>query len=122
MANKNGSRPQARRRSLPGVQSGRTEIRLEVHHRDHGTPGPCGQCVLTGVDDDDLTTLCVECHDEVTNIRRRVRYVGREIAVANLEAPHTHPSTVPTRQPVDADAIAAVTMRTGHAPPRVQLW
>jgi hypothetical protein len=98
------------------------EVRLEVHHRVYGTPGPCGQCVLTGVEDDDLVTLCIDCHDAVTNIRRHVRYAGQEIEAASLEAPQTHPSTAPARQPVDADDIPAVTARGGYAPPRAALW
>jgi hypothetical protein len=105
-----------------GCNRDEEQVRLEVHHRVYGTPGPCGQCVLAGVGDDDLTTLCINCHDAITNIRRRIRYAGREIDAVNLEAPHSHPSTVPTRQPVDADDIAAVTARSGHTPPRAALW
>lgn len=98
------------------------EVRLEVHHRIYGSRGPCGQCVLTGVADEDLTTFCIECHDAVTSIRRRVRYLGREIEAASLKAPEVHPSTVLPRQPVDANEFAAVSARTGFTPPRTQLW
>lgn len=56
-----------------GCDRGAEDIRLEVHHRRYGTPGTCGSCVLTQVDENDLTLLCVECHDAITNVRRRIR-------------------------------------------------
>jgi hypothetical protein len=98
------------------------EVRLEVHHRVYGTAGACGQCVLTGVDDNDLTTLCIDCHDAVTSIRRRVRYVCIEITADTLDTPQTHPSTASPRHPVDADEIAAVTARAGYSPARASVW
>ena len=98
------------------------DVRLEVHHRIYGTSGACGNCVLLGVQDDDLVTLCIDCHDAVTSIRRRIRYANHEIDVVGLPPPCPHPSTVPTRQPVDVDDIAAVTARAGYAPPRAALW
>jgi hypothetical protein len=55
------------------------EVRVEVHHRVYGALGPCGRCVLTGVDDDDLVTLCVDCHDATTTVRRNIRYAKRPI-------------------------------------------
>ena len=105
-----------------GCNRSEEEIRLEVHHRIYGSPGPCGQCVLTGVEDEDLVTLCIDCHDAVTSIRRRDRYANREIEAQRLEAPQVYPSSEPMRQPVDADAVAAVTARAGFAPPRAPLW
>lgn len=57
-----------------GCNRSEDDIRLEVHHRVYGSPGSCGQCYLTGVSDDDLMTLCVDCHDCITDVRRRVRY------------------------------------------------
>lgn len=53
-------------------------VRLEVHHRKYGPHGKCGECILTGVTNDDLTTLCVECHDAITNVRRNIRYANKE--------------------------------------------
>jgi hypothetical protein len=105
-----------------GCNRGDEEVRLEVHHRVYGTPGGCGNCVLLGVQDDDLVTLCIDCHDAITNIRRRIRYANREIDAVGLPAPCPHPSTVPTRQPIDVDDIAAVTARAGYTPPRAALW
>jgi hypothetical protein len=97
-------------------------VRLEVHHRTYGMPGLCGRCVLTGVEDDDLVTLCIDCHDAITSIRRRLRYAAREIEAASLDAPQVHPSTASVRHPVDADDIATVIARAGYAPPRAALW
>lgn len=45
----------------------------------------CGECYLTGVTDDDLVTLCIECHEAVTNVRRRIRY-SRQTVVTFEEA------------------------------------
>lgn len=48
------------------------EVVLQVHHRvynwAHGRR--CGKCFLLGVDDNDLTTLCVDCHQAITEVRR----------------------------------------------------
>jgi hypothetical protein len=74
------------------------------------------------VENDDLVTLCIDCHDVVTSIRRRIRYGNLEIDAVGVPAPCPHPSTVPTRQPIDVDDIAAINVRTGHVPPRAQLW
>lgn len=44
-----------------GCNRAEEDVRLEVHHRVYGTPGACGSCVLTGVADEDLATLCIDC-------------------------------------------------------------
>lgn len=65
------------------------DVRIEVHHRRYGRPGAsCGECWLLGVADDDLTTLCVDCHDAITNVRRRLRYDDQEpMPVPVVQAP-----------------------------------
>jgi hypothetical protein len=98
------------------------EVRVEVHHRIYGAPGPCGRCVLTGVEDDDLVTLCIDCHDATTTVRRNLRYAKRRIEAVTLEGPQAYPSNPEARQPVDADEIPAVAARAGYAPPRASLW
>lgn len=57
-----------------GCNRGGKNFRLEVHHRVYGYSGACGSCVLTGISDEDLTTLCFRCHDAVTNVRKRLGY------------------------------------------------
>lgn len=66
-----------------GCNRNEEDVRLEVHHRVYGASGPCGECVLTDVADDDLTTLCRDCHDSITDVRRRIRY-GAETIEATL--------------------------------------
>jgi hypothetical protein len=70
-----------------GCNRSATEIRLEVHHRIYGGPGPCGECVLTGIEDNDLVTLCDECHELITDVRRRILYAKRIIEVVPIAAP-----------------------------------
>lgn len=63
------------------------EVRLEVHHRIYGSSGHCGDCTLCGVDDEDLCTLCVDCHDSITDVRRRVRYGTQAVDIDMVEEP-----------------------------------
>src|SRR3954466_3044836 len=70
-----------------GCDRGPDEVRLEVHHRVYGVSGSCGHCYLTAVDDEDLTTLCVDCHDVITDVRRRIRYGKRNHEVVVLPEP-----------------------------------
>jgi len=56
-------------------------IQLQVHHWRYGSPGQCGNCYLTGIEDADLITLCIECHEAVTSVRRAIRYRSRVIEV-----------------------------------------
>lgn len=51
--------------------AGRDETRLEVHHRTYVRLGR----EVVG----DLTTLCSECHEDVTDFLRRRRYAGRQL-------------------------------------------
>ena len=105
-----------------GCNRGEDEIRLEVHHRTYGKPGPCGQCVLTGIIDDDLVTLCLDCHDAITSIRRRVRYGLKEIEAVVMDAPQIHQSATVMRTIIDADIVEPVASGVGYVPPRVTLW
>ncbi len=71
-----------------GCNKGKDSVRLEVHHRCYGKPGPCGHCVLIGVTDEDLTTLCITCHDLITNKRRIDRYALKApMEVVNIPLP-----------------------------------
>ena len=71
-----------------GCDRDKDEIDLQVHHRRYGEPGQCGDCVLCGVSDEDLVTLCVECHDHITDIRRMARYAKRSpISIALVSPP-----------------------------------
>lgn len=74
------------------------DVRLEVHHRTYGKPGPCGNCYLTGVTDEDLVTLCSLCHDAITSVRRSDRYMLVEIEPA-VEARRDVSITVVIKQP-----------------------
>src|SRR5450759_2470024 len=65
------------------VETDNNAVRLEVHHRRYGTHGSCGSCYLLGVEDDDLTTFCVRCHDAITNVRREMRYEDMTIEAHN---------------------------------------
>lgn len=78
-----------------------SEVRLEVHHRTYGSPGSCGACVLTGITDEDLTTLCTDCHDAITDTRRRLRYGQREISVEAVPLPEVRVTV--TRRCVEID-------------------
>ena len=50
---------------------------LQVHHRVYGRPGlRCGHCILTGVSDEDLISVCSTCHEAITYIRRDLRMRG----------------------------------------------
>jgi hypothetical protein len=51
--------------------AGRDKARLEVHHRTYERLGR----EHVG----DLTTLCSECHEGVTDFLRRRRYAGRKL-------------------------------------------
>lgn len=62
-------------------------IVLEVHHRRYGNPGKCGECFLTSVAEEDLLTLCIECHEAITSVRRAARYANRVIAVGTVGQP-----------------------------------
>ena len=70
-----------------GCNRDQETIALEVHHRTYGNPGSCGACYLTAVEDDDLVTLCIECHEAVTNVRRAARYATRIIEVGTISSP-----------------------------------
>ena len=57
------------------------DVMLEVHHRRYGLTRPiwwqrmlglCGRCRLLNVADEDLVTLCHDCHTAVTAVRRRI--------------------------------------------------
>lgn len=83
-----------------GCNRGADVVRLEVHHRRYGTQGGCGACVLTGVADDDLVTLCGGpdgCHEAVTNVRRALRYADREVEPIEVSAPTSARIVVTTR-------------------------
>lgn len=72
--------------------------------------------------DDDLTTLCVDCHDAITSVRRRVRYGEREIEAEAMDDTKVHLSMTRSRPLAEADEIVAVSARTAHVPPRANLW
>lgn len=55
--------------------------RLEVHHR----PGSYKSIPNESVQDD-LTTLCARCHEEITNIIRGDRYEARTLAATVIES------------------------------------
>lgn len=75
------------RKKCRGCNRNADEIRLEVHHRAYGKPGSCGNCYLTGVLDDDLITLCIDCHDAITDVRRRIRYGSKPVVVTHMPDP-----------------------------------
>lgn len=95
-----------------GCNRTQDEVRLEVHHRTYGAPGPCGACILTGVHDNDLTLFCVECHDALTDIRRRTRYAVRIHEAPLIAAPIIAPLAERVKTPL---SIALV-----HDPPPIQ--
>lgn len=57
--------------------AGRSDTVLHVHHRTYVRLGAERQ--------DDLTTLCVECHVAVTDVIRRRRYAGLTTLYADAE-------------------------------------
>ncbi|MDB5638420.1 MAG: cyclohydrolase [Bradyrhizobium sp.] len=57
--------------------AGRSEAVLHVHHRTYVRLGAERQ--------DDLTTLCVECHVAITDSIRRRRYAGLTIVYADVK-------------------------------------
>lgn len=81
-------------------------VRLEVHHRRYGSHGECGACILTGVTDEDCVTLCIDCHDGITDVRRRVRYATQTIEVTLVSAPETAQATVKIRTELAAEMYA----------------
>lgn len=72
--------------------AGGEEARLEVHHRTYERLF-CEQAA-------DLTTLCCNCHRDVTHIQRARRYATREIFSADFRRPLDTPSPLfdPTRR------------------------
>jgi hypothetical protein len=81
------------------------EIRLEVHHRRYGIAGPCGQCYLTAVADEDLTTLCIDCHDGITDVRRRVRYGTNPVVALQIPDPEAMRVIIKLRTVIVADVV-----------------
>lgn len=99
------------------------EVDLQVHHRVYGIPGECGNCVLTGVYDEDLLTLCVNCHDAITNARRDLRYSLDPVYVTLVQEPtpaqrvviaETIITTEPTPEP-DKRGVTIQRYQTGIA-------
>lgn len=92
-----------------GCNRGEPDVSLEVHHRTYGGEGQCGECYLTGVDDDDLITLCAGisgCHEAITNVRRAARYAGRSIEVRLIDEPRSGTSTVRIKTEVTIEMAA----------------
>ena len=88
-----------------GCNRTKDDARLEVHHRAYGAPGPCGKCVLTGVSLDDLTTLCADCHEAITNVRRRLRYGGQTVEVSFVPDPTPAQVAVRVRTEITVDHV-----------------
>lgn len=106
-----------------GCNRSSEEVRLEVHHRRYGKHGGCGECVLTGVTDEDLVTLCGGpggCHEAITNVRRALRYADREVVHAELAAPSVARVVVRARLEVVTEHTPEPPART--APPRRRYW
>jgi len=72
---------------------GPPDVVLEVHHRSYNH--------FTREHVEDLTTLCSECHYEVTNLLRRRRYAGqRQPIISEVR------SVVPGRRLIDRTSEA----------------
>lgn len=104
-----------------GCGRGEAEVRLEVHHRAYGRPGPCGQCHLLGVADEDLTTLCADCHEAVTNVRRGVRFARRIIVAAPVPPPAARAAPMLQRTVLVASPEPTPALRTAPAVRRAKL-
>jgi hypothetical protein len=93
-------------------------IFLEVHHRRYGDPGHCGECFLTRVDDDDLLTLCVECHLAITNVRRAARYANRVIEVDTIASPDSVHEPIRVQREIEIGTVG--TPPAAQAPIRMK--
>lgn len=60
--------------------------------------------MLCGVSDEDLTTLCGDCHDGITDARRRLRYSASEVEVVIVSTPSVRPDVLTVRL-VEAEPI-----------------
>lgn len=101
---------------------GRTgdEVALQVHHRRYGDHnGKCGECFLTGVSDEDLTTFCTDCHDAITNIRRTIRYATRTIEIGYVGSPPAAQAPIRVKAEVSID-LAVAPVRTAAAVRRIE--
>jgi hypothetical protein len=108
-------------RRCRGCDRGEDQVRLEVHHRRYGAPGRCGSCVLTGVTDDDLATLCADCHEAITSVRRRARYADRLISPEHVETIEPRRVVITTRVEIDPEHIAAIESRREIVSTRVEI-
>jgi hypothetical protein len=106
-----------------GCNRGADEVRLEVHHRLYGKPGAaCGDCVLTAVADEDLSTYCADCHLAITDVVRRLRYGARAIEPAEMPRPASARAPVIVRVEITADPLPAPAA-CGPVPAwRADLW
>ena len=106
-----------------GCNRGADETRLEVHHRRYGAPkNECGGCVLTGVADDDLVTLCADCHDAITSVRRRIRYGDRTVEAVVLEVPTPNRGSIAVRVEIEAEPLSTPAVRAAVPVRRADLW
>lgn len=98
-----------------GCDRSADQISLQVHHRRYGPSGyqRCGTCWLTGVTLDDLTTLCIDCHDAITSVRRRVRYSRRSIPLVLVVAPESFRTAIRAMPVIQPDILT-----TGPVTPR----
>jgi hypothetical protein len=84
---------------------------LQVHHRRYGAHGNCGMCILTGVTDTDLVTLCVQCHDSITNVRRELRYADKKHEPIILEHPEQTSVVLKTKTKITATVVEEIKIR-----------
>jgi hypothetical protein len=107
-----------------GCNRGAEEIRIEVHHRIYGKPGAaCGACLLTGVADADLVSLCADCHDAITSIRRRVRFAQREVVpIIVADSPLRSPAIAPRRPDIIVQPVKDEPIRCAIPVRRASAW